>query len=26
MVSSLPAHLKGQLPNPEQILKLLEHL
>jgi predicted nuclease of restriction endonuclease-like (RecB) superfamily len=26
MVSSLPANLKGQLPDPEQIAKLLEHL
>ena len=26
MVSSLPADLKGQLPDPEQIAKLLEHL
>lgn len=26
IVSSLPANLKGQLPDPEQIAKLLEHL
>jgi len=26
IVSSLPADMKGQLPDPEQIAKLLEHL